>query len=77
MYDNKIALVLIVSGFAMLAFAGTDDAAAARSRIICTMEYAPVCGLARNGVRMTYANSCVARVSRHSPRGRVGEICFT
>ena len=58
----KIALVLAGAGLSMLAFAKTDDAAA-RSRAPCTMEYAPVCGLGRDGVRRNYGNRCVARAS--------------
>jgi hypothetical protein len=57
----SMAVILGFAAIAVLAFAGSDKAAAAKA---CTKEYVPVCGLSRSGEHITYGNACQARAAR-------------
>jgi Kazal-type serine protease inhibitor domain len=71
----SMAVILGFAAISVLAFAGSDKAAAAKA---CTKEYVPVCGLSRSGEHITYGNACQARAARAKilhPGGCLGPIC--
>ena len=69
--------VLLGAAFvgAVLAFGSVPQQADAR---ICPFIYRPVCGLSPAGVRVTYANACLARAAHAkilAPGKCLGPIC--
>ena len=55
-YISKFAfaLVALMTAFVM-------DAPSAQAQVVCTNQWAPVCGLAPIGIRITYSNACWAK----------------
>jgi hypothetical protein len=56
-FKQRVVLMSATLGIAVAAFAGTQQASAAR---LCPQIVLPVCGVKADGVRSTFTNSCFA-----------------